>query len=119
MSEIGCPNIRGPQKAAFIVSAMTAHNSFLVATCGIALDVRESGIDADDSLNNPPDLPGLWVWEGTIKSSGGDDPDLWYTGAFRRPTVDELPVLVEGRNPWPCGECDGSGYVTAEKGGQK
>jgi len=59
-------------------------------------------------LDHAPDS-GLWVYEVEYSDHDAkdDEHDPWYWlagGKLRRPTVEELAPLAEGKPPWPGGK---------------
>lgn len=76
----------------------------------IAHEVLLLGVDIEEHFAEPPQAPGLWVWEGIIEppylpatmeeNSEVQSSAVW-TGKWRNPTEEELDWFgLYGRNPW-------------------
>lgn len=69
---------------------------------GVDRDVSEiGGYLADTTLERSPG-DGLWVWRGTIKWDGNEEPR--YIGEWARPTDEEALRMAKGETPWLDGQ---------------
>jgi len=78
--------------------------------CDITMMIEEHGLAAEE-LDLGHEEPGIWLWEGTYHWYPGsyeypDDGDGMLKGIYRRPTLEELQALAEGKRLWVAKDWD-------------
>jgi hypothetical protein len=72
----------------------------------IKYEIEEVGFNDIYDLGLNPPSEGIWVWEGKFKTYECNyycDPteyDFFPVGKFRKPTEEELKMVVDGKCPW-------------------
>lgn len=96
---------------AVLVGVAPSLEGFILVWTGkeISHEIMLLGVFLEDHFSDPPQAPGLWVWEGHIEppylpkfvESDEVDASACWKGSWRRPTEEELSWFgAYGRNPW-------------------